>query len=81
MRLCVNSMDVLINTLMFMYILHHLINVEKKEKRKQEKKPLQKIKGHFLEQNCIDDRTVTQSSLTCRKLLSHKGHEEYLISI
>ena len=55
--------------------------MKRKGKKKQEKKLLQKIKGHLLEQNGNDDRTVTQSSQTSRKLLSHKGHEEYLISI
>ena len=74
----VNSMDVLIITLMFMYTLNHLIYEEKRKKRKQEKILLQKIKGDLLEQNGNDVRTVTQSSQTSRKSLPHKV---YLISI
>ncbi len=58
----------------------HLINEEKKKKTRKETFT-EKIKWHLLEQNGNDDRTITQSSQTCRKLLSHKGHNEYLISI
>ena len=71
-------MGVLIITFIFMYTLIDLIN----DKEEEENKSFYgKIKGHLLEQNGNNDTTVTQSSQTCRKLLSHKGHNEYLISI